>query len=416
MHQAEFSMRHQAFSWLRKMLGLSGLTLLLAPAGLAAPTYKVLDAFTGGADGGGVFGSVVMDERGNLYGTTSGGGAHNSGTVFELSPSSGGHWTETVLHSFCTQHGCQDGSLPIAGLALDPAGNLYGASEEAIFELSPGSGGWSFDVLYGGGSGSNLLLDEAGNLYGPFGRSSGHGGAISELVRSSGWTLKTLYSFCPKTPCVDGDSPNAVAWDASGNLFGTTQLGGKGISGDWGTVFELSHTAKDGWEHLRLHSFQAFQGDGEVPYAGLVLDSAGNQYGTTSSGGKYTCYNAGCGTVFKLARDSEGHWKETILHNFKRDKNGLGPGAGLVSDKAGNLYGITAGGGLFNECAIGCGVVFKLSPSSGGTWNYSILHRFTGKDGANPAAALILDNQGNLYGTTTQGGAGGAGVVFEITQ
>jgi hypothetical protein len=300
-------------------------------------------------------------------------------------------------------------------LTLDAAGNLYGANQWAIFELSPGADGWRFAVIYAGGCRSNLLLDKAGNLYGPFGRGTGHGGAISELIRASGWSLKTLYSFCPTIPCIDGDSPNAVVWDSAENLFGTTQLGGKGITGDWGTVFELSHATSGTWQHLLLHSFQAFQGDGEVPYAGLVLDSAGSLYGTTNTGGKYTCYNAGCGTVFKLARDSQGHWKETILHNFRQGENGEGPGGGVVFDKAGNLYGVTADGGLFGACAVGCGVVFKLSSRSDGTWQYSVLHRFTGSDGAGPADSLILDDKGNIYGTTTEGGPGGYGVVFEIT-
>jgi uncharacterized repeat protein (TIGR03803 family) len=402
--------------FLAKALCFSALAVLLPARALTASNYKVLDAFAvKGKDGGGPFAPVVRDAQGNLYGTTWGGGTYGYGTVFELMPSSGGRWIETLLHSFCAEHGCLDGSLPVAGLTLDPTGNIYGASEEAIFELSPNSDGWRFTVLYRGGCGSNLLLDKAGNLYGPFGRGTGRGGAISELIRSSRWTLKTLYSFCPTIPCVDGDSPDAVIADAAGNLFGATQLGGKGISGDWGTVFELRHTANDGWKHLLLHSFRAFQGDGEVPYAGLVRDSSGSFYGTTSTGGKYTCYNAVCGTVFKLSRDSQGHWKETILHNFRQGKNGEGPGGGVVLDKAGNLYGVTANGGLFGACAVGCGVVFKLSPLSNGTWQYSVLHRFTGKDGANPAASLILDDKGNLYGTATQGGAGGAGVVFEIT-
>jgi uncharacterized repeat protein (TIGR03803 family) len=203
-----------------------------------------------------------------------------------------------------------------------------------------------------------------------------------------------------------------VVWDSSGNLYGTTQLGGKGITGDSGTIFELRY-ANGQWKHRLLHSFQAFQGDGEVPYAGLISDGAGNLYGTTSSGGTYTCSNAGCGTVFELRRDSRGRWKETILYNFKPGKNGNGPGAGLVLDPAGNLYGTTATGGV-GSCAVGCGVVFRLTPQGNGNWVYSVLHRFTGKDGANPAAAVVLDGTGNLYGTTTQGGPNGFGVVFEI--
>jgi uncharacterized repeat protein (TIGR03803 family) len=158
------------------------------------PKFKVLHAFTGGADGGGVFGGAVLDKAGNLYGTTSGGGAHNRGTVFELSPTSGGHWRETVLHSFCSEPNCSDGDSPNAGLTLDAAGNLYGANQWAIFELSPGADGWRFAVIYAGGCRSNLLLDKAGNLYGPFGRGTGHGGAISELIRASGWSLLRLFA------------------------------------------------------------------------------------------------------------------------------------------------------------------------------------------------------------------------------
>ena len=118
--------------------------------------------------------------------------------------------------------------------------------------------------------------------------------------------------------------------------------------------------------------------------------------------------------MFRLSPDSNGRWKETILYRFPNPSDGFSPGASLVFDQAGNLYGTTALGGI-NACANGCGVVFKLTAGSNGTWKYSVSHRFTGSDGANPAAALIIDQKGNLYGTTTLGGAGGYGVVFEIT-
>ncbi|HWY54123.1 MAG TPA: choice-of-anchor tandem repeat GloVer-containing protein [Terriglobales bacterium] len=383
--------------------------------GLAATQYNVLHAFAGGGnDGGGPFAALIFDQQGNLYSTTSGGGAYGLGTVFELSPSAGSRWIMTILHSFCPKSGCSDGSLPMMSLAMDPLGNLYGSSREAIFEISPHGDVWGFRILYNGGSASSLLLDKAGNLYGAFGRGTGHGGAISELIRGSNWRLKILYNFCPTIPCVDGESPNAVIWDSAGDLYGTTELGGKGTTGDFGTAFELRH-ANGEWKHRVLHSFPAFQGDGEVLFAGLISDDAGNLYGTTNSGGKYTCSNAGCGTVFRLSQDSQGRWKEMILYYFKPGKNGNGPGAGLAFDSAGNLYGTTATGGA-GSCGVGCGVVFKLTPKGDGKWVYGVLHRFNGQDGANPAAAVILDREGNLYGTATQGGPNGFGVVFEITQ
>jgi uncharacterized repeat protein (TIGR03803 family) len=151
--------------------------------GLAATQYNVLHAFAGGGnDGGGPYAALIFDQQGNLYSTTSGGGAYGLGTVFELSPSAGGRWIMTILHSFCPKSGCSDGSLPMMGLAIDRLGNWYGSSREAIFEISPHGDAWGFRVLYNGGSDSSLLLDKAGNLYGAFGRGTGHGGAISELI------------------------------------------------------------------------------------------------------------------------------------------------------------------------------------------------------------------------------------------
>jgi uncharacterized repeat protein (TIGR03803 family) len=403
-------------SLLRKVINPLLVALVLAGPAAGANKYRVLYAFSGGQDGGTVYGGVAFDKQGNLYGTTGAGGGYNRGTVFELTPNADGSWTETVIHSFCSEKNCADGDDPWAGLVLDPDGNLYGATQWTLFEMSPSSGGWQFNVVYNGtGSRSLLLLDKAGNLYGAFGLSKGHGGAISELVRGSdGWKLRTLYAFCIQIPCIDGDSPNAVIWDPDGNLYGTTQLGGTGKTGDFGTVFELRHSSGGKWTHRVLHSFQSFQGDGELLYDTLVRDQAGNLYGTTAQGGKYGCGYVGCGAVFRLSRDSHGGWKETVLHSFKPGKNGSTPIGGVALDKEGNLYGATAGGGI-GTCSGGCGVVFKLTPRSNGVWTYTVVHRFTGQDGANPVAAVTLDEKGNIYGTTWIQGPAGDGVVFEIT-
>jgi uncharacterized repeat protein (TIGR03803 family) len=398
---------------------------------MAGPKYKVLHAFGFGKDAGGLLSNLTFDKKRNLYGTTSGGGAHKEGTVFELSPSAGGSWKEKVLHSFYYRN---DGNFPYGGLIFDEQGNLYGTLSTGgphqagtVFKLAPTSNGWTETLLHsfcsaqrctdGSGSFSGLILDPAGDLYGAtFGGGRYGDGVLFELSPGShGWTESVLYNFCAQFHCADGDGPYAgLIWDAAGNLYGTTEYGGKG-SPQWGTAFELKHNPDGTWQHILLHSFPSFPGDGEVVYAGLVFDTSGNLYGATNSGGGHLCgQTSTCGTVFKLSRNANGLWKETILYRFPDPYNGNSPGASLVFDKAGNLYGTAALGGN-NACANGCGVVFKLTPGSNGTWKYSVLHRFTGSDGANPAAALILDQKGNLYGTTTLGGPGGYGVVFEIT-
>jgi uncharacterized repeat protein (TIGR03803 family) len=384
--------------------------LILAPGLWAGSKYKVLHAFKGGADGGGVYGGLVVDGKGNLYGVTSGGGAQGDGTAFELSPLGNGRWTKATLHSFCSLPHCADGALPSNTLTLDSVGNLFGTSNAATFQMTPGSViplGWSFQVIFNSGSGSSLILDQAGNLYGPMGAGKYGKGAATELSPGSkGWTETYLYSFCPKFGCLDGDEPTSpLTWDASGNLYGATEGGGKG---NLGVVFQLEHTAS-GWKEHVLHNFPAFSTDGYDPDGGLTLDQKGNVYGTASQGG-----GLGNGTVFELTRGADGRWKETILYDYPDAfNNGGGADAGVVFDRAGNLYGTTPGGGDPN-CQ--CGVVFKMTPNANGKWTYSVLHRFTGADGFDPEAGLIFDKDyKHLYGTTTEGGANGAGVVFEIT-
>jgi uncharacterized repeat protein (TIGR03803 family) len=272
--------------------------------------------------------------------------------------------------------------------------------------------GWTFQVIYESGLGSSLILDQAGDLYGPMGPGKYGKGAVTELSPGSkGWTETYLYSFCPKFGCLDGDEPTSpLTWDASGNLYGATEGGGKG---NLGVVFQLEHTAS-GWKEHVLHNFPAFSTDGYDPDGTLTLDQNGNVYGTTSQGGSYPCDGSGCGMVFELTRGTDGRWKESILYNFPNAvKNGGEPMAGVTFDQSGNLYGTTSGGG---DPSCRCGVVFKLTPSSNGKWKYTVLHRFTGTDGWGPQASLIFDKDyKHLYGTTTEGGANGAGVVFEIT-
>lgn len=400
---------------------LIGASLAACPYANADGQYKVLHSFGTGKDGAGVFAGLVMDGEGNLYGKTSGGGAYGYGTVFELTPGSD-KWTESILHSFCAKPWCRNGASGLSGVILDSAGSLYGTSNTATFEMKRKAGGWTFLVLCDCIVPS--VFDAFGNLYGIGGPGKHKAGAVVELSPvSGGWKETVLYSFCSQRGCRDGEPPEwGLSWDAAGNLYGTTELGGIGSpacsgSGGCGVAYQLQSLGDGKWKYHVLHRFAAFPHDGQLPYSGVIVDGSGNVYGTTLEGGStrnnHGCL-VGCGTVFKLTPEPGGHWKETILYNFPQyATDGNGPIGGLVLDRTGILYGTTSGGG---DAVCQCGVVFKMTPGSNGKWSYTVLHRFTGKDGWSPQANLIFDKDyKHLYGTTVEGGAGGAGVVFEIT-
>lgn len=389
------------------MLLLIAVALALAGNAWAGPKYKLLHAFDMGQhDGGGLWGSLVLDANGDLYGTAAGGGTYGYGIVFELTPQSSGHWTENILHNFnCKVEGC----IPSAGLVFDPAGNLYGMTNTDVFELERGSDGWNLTVLHGGGGPVNLVLDEPGNIYGPMGVGEYGQGAISELVKDQNWTEDWLYSFCSKSnskhDCLGGwDAFAGVTWGPGGSLYGTTKYGGNSPYNDpncgkvgCGVVYELTPQSDGRWKETVLHSFPAYKDDGAVLSDSVILDKEGNLYGATSQGG-----STNCGVIFELSPQGNSKWKETILHECGSNT--------LTFDAKGNLWG-TAGGGKY-----GCGVVFELSPQNSGKWKYNVVHQFNGTDGALPASAVIFDKQGNLYGTTVLGGPGhSVGVVFEIT-
>jgi len=322
----------------------------LAGFGSAQSKFKVLYSFSGGLDGGSRAG-LVRDTAGSLYGTMKYGGpicqnpAGSCGLVFKLAPNGDGTWTESVVYAFT---GTPDGANPVASLIFDRAGNLYGTTAFGG-ELSCGSGsgcGTAFKidptgivtVLYtfvGGTDGASpyagLILDTAGNLYGTTylgGRRNG--GTVFKLDKDGNETV--LYSFI-----VGGLGPGyypqaGLIRDAAGNLYGTTNVGGSSFSG---TVFKLQRAGKI----TVLHSFSG-GADGGYPYAGLIGDAAGNLYGTTWVGGA-----SGLGTVFKL--DKNGN--QTVLHSFAGGTDGASPYAGLILDTAGNLYGTTVYGGTSNR-------------------------------------------------------------------
>jgi uncharacterized repeat protein (TIGR03803 family) len=382
---------------------------------------------------------LILDSRGDLFGTTYYGGKSNVGVVFEVSPPPAGQsiWKETVLYAF---KGKADGAGPDGGLVADAKGNLYGTM---------GLGG----------------AHKLGGVFKLTSPAKGH----------TAWTESVLYSF---KGGADGAGPNgSLVFDSSGSLYGTTWQ--NGLSGQAlylnGTVFKLSPpvSGKGAWTKQIIHAFAASATDGGFPTAGVIFDTAGNLYGTTAYGGSgLACYTSvqGCGTAFKLSPGARGQpWIETILFNFSN--NGVSGGqvfTGVSFDAVGNLYGTTLGGGpvgtlgaiyelspppvgqtawleniqyfygtnayytviptglIFDgqgraygmtdvggvagcgQYGAGCGSVFELVPGNPPVTLYSFTN--TAGDGAYPYGNLVLDRAGNLYGTTE----GGNGTVFEI--
>ncbi len=306
----------------------AGTVYELSPNGSGDWNETVLYSFTGGADGAYADGNVIFDSMGNLYGTAADGGANGDGVVFELSPA-GTSWTETVLYNFA---GGADGANPGTGVIMDPKGNLYGTNSAGVFELRLSGGGWTNRVVYGVSPEGGLTMDTAGNI---FGAGWVPGWSVFELSPNGngGWNPTVLHSF----DGVDHDGLEAFgtpAFDQAGNVYGTTCFGG--AYGD-GTVYKLRPITKGKnkgeWTESILHSFKGGQ-DGACPMAGLVLDAAGNIYGDTT--GYY-----GYGTVFELlAPVGKSSYKEKILWNFN-GTDGAYPADSLILDRAGNLYGTT---------------------------------------------------------------------------
>jgi uncharacterized repeat protein (TIGR03803 family) len=402
-------------------------SISFAPSLYASDRQTTLYSFTGSTDGYSPSSGLIADAAGNLYGTTFNGGSCASlqkgcGTVFELSPSGGGAWTETVIHEFAGSGG-NDGELPTGNLIFDSAGNLYGTAsggafnEGTVFELSSSSAGWTEQVLYSFGGIANegelptagLVIDSVGNLYGAtILGGSGSNGTIFELSPVSGgrWTETTLHAF---TGGSDGGWPyGGVQLDAAGNIYGTSSLGGitnSICSFGCGTVFRLSR-ASGSWNFTRLFAFGGT--NGASPLSRVTFDAAGNLYGTTQLGGAKCSISLGCGVIFQLSPKSQGEWKETLLHDFTNGSDGADPRCTLIFDAAGNLYGTAPG-----AQATAPSTVYELSPASSGGWKFHVLYTF----GLSRivGASLLQDSSGNLFGTTDAGGIRSAGSAYELS-
>ncbi len=441
--------------------GLAVLTLALLITRAVAVGQKdvVLHTFDL-SDGALPQGALIADAQQNLYGVTLLGGGGGSctykslrsgcGTVFELSRGSTG-WTEKVLYAF---QGDSDGAFPMGGLVMDGSGNLYGTTSAGglstcencgtVFELSPQQeGAWLETVLYrftdgtdGGSPESSLIFDQSGNLYGTtFYGGVGCGlsgigcGTVFELspppTPSGDWAETTLHAFNFNFPqSADGAFPvGGVVFDNSGNLYGTTSVGGDFECYDsqeqgCGTVFQLKPPTQQGgsWTEQILHTFS--NGDGDLPIGNLVVIK-GTLGGTTAEGGQYAH-----GVVFEIAPSRNG-MVFTVLYNFQGGNDGLTPLGGIIADSESNFYGTTYAGGGECEGADCGGTVFELSPprQRGGVWTEKVLYAFRDTtDGSGPSGSLVL-GQNWLVGLTEHGGGEpcsidgdlvGCGVAFAV--
>jgi uncharacterized repeat protein (TIGR03803 family) len=427
-------------------LALAAFCMIVGAAATANPAsarsykFRVLYSFCAQpncADGGYPAASLLMDQAGNLYGTTPFGGAQSSGTVFELKPGDKATWKHKTLYSFCSEPNCADGSSPGSNLIIDSSGNLYGIAPDGgqnnngvAFELKPPAPGkrkWHYNVGYafcadggtpcadgfrpvGGltyaGASSGAPYDGVSPLFGAtnFGgnrRNGGNGDGVLYQLRPRGnaWRQDTLHVFCSEGLCADGGEPAATLLaDPYGHLFGTVNNGGPTSAHDGG-IFQW-----DGAQSTVIYPFCSNYSDcGEVSLAPLILDASHYLYGTTEEGGANSE-----GTI--IFYDGAG----SVLYSFcarNGCSDGYAPKGGLVLDSSRNLFGTASAGGAG---AYGTGgVVFRYNDGE------TVLHNFCSwqncTDGRFPTAGLILDAGGNLYGTTEEGGTGGGGTVFELS-
>lgn len=462
---------------------------MLTPCGASTPVLTTLYSFPGQApapylppDGAFPEAGLVLNSSGQLFGTTYAGGS-GWGTVFELMPptESGGAWTISQIYAFS---GGSDGANPRASLVFSPRGVLFGTTEQGgangygtVFSLTPtGNGNWSQAVIYsfkgGQSDGANpeagLILTSKGVLYGTTeaGGTTGNGTVFSLTPATGGaWTEVVLYSFAGAPfacgtagqPACDGANPmGSLTMSKTGTLYGTTYSGG---TANWGTVFSLTPSSGNSWTYALLYSFiGAASGagttppptcgtsgqpvcDGGAPAGNVVVNSTtGALYGTTTLGGKPAgCpqggYEQGCGAIFELTPPviSGNPWTETLLYSFTGSpQDGMLPSYNIaLPSPAGGLYGTTFTGGsstdiCFPGSYLGCGIVFVLRPpkAPSTTWTKSDLGVFEGDNcassasgcGGGPTGVIISPSGGILYGTTYVGGlAGGYGTVFELT-
>ena len=450
----------------RKLNVLLSMVCVSLPSVAAEKTlfsFDWLSPFNAAQTGSNPNGTLLRDSSGALYGTNMVGGRYYNGTVFKLSPPVPGQtdWTLSILYTFT---GGSDGGLPNPDLVMDSSGALYGTTsgggswtdEGLVYKLTPpqqAGAQWSLTVIHyfesnflaPTGDGSNpatgLVMDKTGALYGTtdlggdISDPSGIGaGTVFKLTPTDAaktkWDETILYRFKGGT---DGANPmTALILDEAGALYGTTLYGGTGGCVDLlssplgcGTVFQLSPPApgNSAWNKTTLHQFGGGQSDGAMPQARLMLGASGSLYGTTFQGGSGGCTDMlltviGCGTVFELKPPATAQkgWTETILHTFT-GPDGAFPQGGVVTDESGALFGATSGGGPSSYGVGGFGVLYKLTPPGFGQtlWAHTDVYDFDIRDsGTEAIGELVRDPQGHFFGVTYSGGANYGGTVYEI--
>jgi uncharacterized repeat protein (TIGR03803 family) len=351
----------------------------------AGAQYRTLYSFKGGQDGALPAAALLADKTGALFGSTQSGGGKNFGTVFKLTPTGSGY-AESVLHGF--KGGKGDGAWLVANLFEDNTGTLYGTTLAG--GLQSAAAGCTGNQAY---QGCGVVFDLA-----PSG---------------SRYVEHILYRFQGSSNGYDGYFPyGGLIADASGNLYGTTTFGGS--SALLGSVFRLTPSGNNSYSESIVYAFPLqsnppYYADGLGPTGSLMADGSGAFYGTSPTGGNCPYHFYACGIVYKLTPSASGY-TESVLYSFRGATDGWWPLTGVIADTSGALYGTTEYGGPSDQ-----GTVFKLTPSGSG-YTESLLHAFSGKDGALPAGGLLLDKSGTLYGTTSSGGAANQGTVFKLTR
>ncbi len=423
---------------LRTFTKLLGAAIFATTIWAQAQTFTVLHNFTGGLDGANPYTGLTMDRSGNFYGTTAYGGSQSDdchvvggcGTVFKLARQGSGLIFRPLYQFQGFPTG--DGANPLGRVIVGPDGALYGTTAYGgqniancegpvpgcgtVFKLRPQPNpcksficNWEETQLYsfteatdGDQPKGEIAFDATGNLYGTteFGGPNRWGTAYELTPAQGTWTLTVLHAF---QEGLDGGNPiGGVQLDQAGNVYGTNNIGGFGQEG---IAFQLVPSGS-GWTLNIIGNFN-FNSGGFALFAGLIVGPGGNLYGGTGNGSPNP-------VVYEIS-PTNGSWIQTTLYDFSPYQYCCGVGANLVMDSAGNLYGTTYGDSLEGLY----GTVWELTPSNGG-WTYTDLHDFTGgSDGAYPYSSIVVDANGNLYGTTSEGGSGsckgGCGVVWEIT-
>lgn len=416
------------------LLGALGFSAVVSSVASPANKYKELYSFQRGIDGAYPMSALTLDSAGNLYGTTSQGGAvtcggSGCGTVFELERTQSG-WKEKILYRF---RGGDDGAFPQAGVIFSSSGKLYGTTVSGggrdqvgtVFELRPDSGDrWAEKIIYifsfygdpGNSPQADLVFDAYGNLYGTT-RKGGRGdcvegdgcGGVFELSPqgNGSWTVTTLHTF--DDPPDGGNPSSAVVLDSAGDVYGMTEVGGIGVCHppnifhfalNCGTVYKLTPRSGGSWTESITYNFDRGGGRAVYPSSSLLLDKAEDLFGTSNAGGN------GIGTVFQLHQRRDGSWSQTEPHLFYGKPDG-GGGGGLVMNEQGDLLAVTPSGGTN-----GGGTVLQLQRRKD-AWKSKILHAFPYTEGGFKSG-LVLDSQGHLYGTTRSGGSNGWGAIYEI--